>query len=95
MIWLQAMIDISIFQKSFPNITSEDMKQFLILGMTILGIIAIFPLFGGILSLKKKLWGIALASSIFGLSGALAMVIPGILSFIAMILLIISRNEFQ
>ena len=92
---LTSIIDISIIQESLPNVTPDDIKQVIVLCWTVIGIVAIFTLLGGILSLKKKLWGIALVGSIFGLSGVFAMFIPGILSCIAMILLIKSRKEFQ
>ena len=90
-----SMMDISYLQNINPDITLESVRQTLILCGTILSIVAIFPILGGILSLKKKLWGIALACSIIGLFSLGMLFMSSVLSLIAMIMLIISRKEFQ
>lgn len=90
-----SMMDISYFQSIDPDITIEDIKETLVLCGTIFSIVAIFPILGGILSLKRKLWGVSIACSVIGLFSMGILFMSSILSFIALILLIISRQEFQ
>ena len=90
-----SMMDISQLQQMDPSITAESIKNTLVLCGTVLVVISVFPILGGILSLKKKSWGLVVAFSIFGLFTLGMMFISTILSFVAMILLIMSRKEFQ
>jgi len=88
-------LDITYLQSIDPNITSEDIKQALVICGTIFSIVAIFPLLGGFLSLKKKLWGIAVACSIIGLFSLGFLFTSSVLSLVGLILLIFSKQEFQ
>jgi hypothetical protein len=58
-------------------------------------IIAVFPILGGILSIKRKMWGFVLASGIIGLLTIVPSVVSGILSLVAIVMVVISRKEFQ
>ena len=63
---------------------------------SIIGIIlSIFPILGGILSLKRKNWGIVIVLSIIGLFTIGPVLLSSILSLIALILVALSKNEFQ
>jgi len=92
---IENMIDISQFQEIDPSFTIEDFKGILNTCALIGMVVSAFPILGGILSIKRKLWGIALTSSIIGLTMFIPSIIGGILSLVAMILLILSRNEFN
>ena len=91
---LESLIDISQFEGLDPSINTEQIVGFLNTCAIIGCIIAIFPILGGILSLKRKLWGIALACSIIGLFSLGMLFSSSGLSLISMILLIVSRKEF-
>ena len=92
---IEKFIDISQFQQFNPSITIEEIKGFLTTCSTVGIIIAIFPILGGILSLKKKSWTIAITGSLIGLLTFIPSIFGGVLSFIGLILLILSRKEFQ
>ena len=83
------------FQQSGVEITIEQIQD--ILGIcAIIGIIlSIFPLLGGILSIKRKMWGFTIIMSIIGLFTIGPFLLSSILSFIALILIALSKNEFQ
>lgn len=85
----------SQFQQINPDITSEEVLGFLKTCATIGIIISIFPFLGGILAIKRKLFGIAVACSIIGLFSLGMLFSSSIFSFIALILLILSRKEFK
>ena len=84
-------IDISYLQSIDPNITEDYLRQVLVLCGTIFAVIAIFPLIGGILSLKKKLWVIAFVCSIIGLFSMGILFTSSILSLVALFLLAFSK----
>ena len=95
-------IDISItsdvleqFQQIDSSFTIEDVKGFMTTCAIIGMVISVFPILGGILSIKRKLWGVALAGSIIGLTMFIPSIIGGVLSLVAMIMLIYSRKEFK
>ena len=92
---LESVIDISQFKQIDPSITPEKIIAFLDTCAIIGCIIAVFPILGAFFALKRKLWGIALTCSIIGLFSLGILFTSSGLSFIAMILLIISRKEFQ
>lgn len=92
---LESMIDISQIQQIYPTITSEQIVGFLNTCAVIGCIIAIFPILGGILAIKRKLWGIALACSIIGLLSLGMLFTSSGLSLIALILLIVSKKDFK
>ncbi len=88
---LENVSNLSQIQEIDPSFTIQDLKSFMSACALIGIVLSVFPLLGGILSISKKLWGIALASSIIGLFT----VFGSIPSLIAMILLIISRQNFK
>jgi len=90
-----SMIDMSVLQELDPTITLEQIQELLVICGTIGCILAIFSILGGILALKRKLWGIALAGGIVGLFTIGPIFISSILALISIILVIISRKEFQ
>lgn len=89
-----SMMDISYLQSLDPNITIETIKETLVLCGTIFAVIAIFPILGGVLALKKKLWGVVLACSIIGLFSIGIMFSSSILCIIALLLIATSKKEF-
>ena len=82
-------------QQSGVDITIEQIQE--ILGIcAIIGIIlSIFPLLGGILSIKRKMWIFTIVMCIIGLFTIGPMLLSSILSFIALILVVLSKDEFQ
>ena len=92
---LESFVDINQFKSIDPNITMEQVKGFFNLCSGIFIVISIFPILGGILSFRKKLWGIALACSIVGLLSIGPVFISSILCLIALIFVAISKQEFQ
>lgn len=84
-----------IYDNINTNMTQEQIKQ----GLSICGsigiILSIFPILGGILVLKRKFWIISIFCSIIGLFMFWDLFISSILSFIALIILIIYKKDFQ
>lgn len=90
---IEKTVDISQFQQIDSDITAEYILG-LLRACAIFGIIlSIFPILGGILAIKRKLFGISVACSIIGLF-SFGMFISSIFSLIALILLIIVRKEY-
>ena len=96
------LIDTSIIESSMisvqevdPSITPEMIRSILVVCGTILSIIAIFPLLGGIFALKRKMWGIAVAGSIIGIFSIGPIFASSVMSLVALILLFKSKNEFS
>ncbi|UCF50594.1 MAG: hypothetical protein JSU91_03695 [Thermoplasmatales archaeon] len=92
---LGSFMDISQIQELNPSITYEQLLG-LLKTCAIIGIIvSIFPILGGLLAIQKKLYYIALATSIIGLFSIGFMFTSSILSLIGLILLIMSKQSFQ
>jgi len=92
---LESYIDISQLQQLDPNITIDQIVEILNTCAVIGCVLSIFPILGGILAIKKKLWGISLVGSIIGILTLGIFFTSSILSIISLILLIISKKEFQ
>ena len=92
---LSSYYDLSQLQQVYPNITTEQFLGFLKTCAVIGIVISIFPILGGVLAIKRKMWGISVASSIIGLFSIGILFTSSILSFIAIIILFISKKEFQ
>ncbi|MDH7507189.1 MAG: hypothetical protein QHH15_05325 [Candidatus Thermoplasmatota archaeon] len=92
---LNIYYDISQLQQIYPNITIEQFLDFLKACASIGIVISIFPILGGILALKRKMWGISVTCSIIGLISIGILFTSSIFSFIAIIILFISKKEFQ
>ena len=86
---------ISQFQQILPSITSEQVLNYVQTCNIIFCVIAVFPILGGLLALKKKMWGISLAGSIIGLFSIGFLFTSSVLSLVGLILLIFSKKEFQ
>jgi len=70
-------------------------EQYIIFG-TIGCILSIFPILAGILSIKRKLWTITFIGAGIGLFTILTpLIISGILASIGLILIVISKKDFQ
>jgi hypothetical protein len=82
-------------QETVPSYTIDDLKNFISVCSSIGIVVSIFPILGGILSIKKKLWGISLTSSIFGFVVIIPFIFLIFIPLISMILLIISRRYFK
>lgn len=100
MTWIAALfmggtaIDPSLLQTQDMPFTVEQLQTMIQICATIGIILSIFPILGGILSIKKTLWGGALACSIIGLFCIGPVFISSIISLIALILLVMSKNQF-
>lgn len=92
---LGSYYDLSQLQQVYPNITAEQFLGFLKTCAVVGLIISIFQILGGILAIKRKMWGISVACSIIGLFSIGILFTSSILSFIAIIILFISKKEFQ
>ena len=88
-------INISQFTEIDPNITLDNVIGLMNICLSISMVISIFPILGGILCFRKKLWGICLNCAIIGIFTIWPVIIPGILSIIAIVLLYLSRKEFH
>ena len=88
-------INISQFTEIDPNITLDNVIGLMNICLSISMVISIFPILGGILCFRKKLWGICLTCAIIGIFTIWPVIIPGILSIIAIVLLYLSRKEFH
>ncbi len=82
-------------QQSGVEITLEQIQYYLSICSTIGIILSIFPLLGGVLSIKRKMWGFTIIMSIIGLFTIGPFLLSSILAFIALILLALSKNEFK
>lgn len=91
----------SQFAQFNTTITLDQFKQSLTLCETMGIIIVIFSLLGGILSLKRKIWGLALIAavpqSLLGIivPGFSFLFVSGLLSLLGLLLIAFSRKEFQ
>ena len=91
----EQFINISQFTEIDPDITIDDVIGFMNICLSIAMVISIFPILGGVLCFRKKLWGLCLTCAIIGVFTIWLAVIPGILSIIAAVLLYLSRKEFH
>ena len=82
-------------QQSGVEITIEQIVAFLGVCAIIGIIISIFPILGGIISIKRKMWGFTIVMSIIGLFTIGPFLLSSILSLIALILIALSKKEFQ
>ena len=92
---LNTYYDISQLQQIYPNITYEQFLNFLKTCATIGLIVSVFPILGGILAIKRKMWGISIACSFIGLLSIGIYFTSSLFSFIGIIVLFISKKEFQ
>jgi hypothetical protein len=97
--WASALaLDISMIQNVLPAdspITAEQIQQFLSICGLIGAVLSIFTLAGGIVAIRRKAWGLAVIGGILGLFTIGPMLLGSILSLIGLIIIIISRSDFQ
>lgn len=92
---LESIIDTSQFEQLNVELSTDQIIGFLNTCAIIGIVISIFTILGGILAIKRKLWGIALVGSIIGLFSLGMLLTSSGLSLISLILLIVSRKEFE
>ena len=91
---LEQLINTTQLQQYAEYITTQQLKNIYNICGSIGFAIAIFSIFGGILAIRKKMFLVVLIAGFLGLF-TLLYVLPGIITIIAIILLIVSRKEFQ
>ncbi len=83
------------------NMTQEQLKQGFVICGAVGCIMAVLSILGGILALKRKIWGLALVASIpqslFGIivPGFSLLFASGIMALVGLLLIVFSRREFQ
>ena len=82
-------------QQVSSTISAEQIFSFLRICAIVGCIFSIFAILAGVFSLRRKMWGIVVVGSILGLFTIGPAFISSILSFIGLILVVISRKEFQ
>jgi len=83
------------------NMTQEQLKQGFVICGTVGCIMAVLSILGGVLALKRKIWGLALVVSIP--QSLLGIIVPGfsllfmsgIMALVGLLLIAFSRREFQ
>ena len=103
-----ASMDISIIETTimpaFDNLPSEydsiafnsnDIKDIFVICGSVSFFLSIFTVLGGIMAIKKQMWGLALTGGILGLFTIGPLFASSILSLIGLILVFISKKEFQ
>lgn len=88
-------IDPSIIQQQGVNITIQQIEMIINTCATIAVILTIFPILGGFFSIKRNKWALSLLGSILGLFIIGPIFISSILSLISLILIILSKEEFN
>jgi hypothetical protein len=81
--------------------TQEQLKQGFFICGTVGCIMAVLSILGGVLALKRKIWGLALVASIP--QSLLGIIVPslsllfvsGIMALVGLFLIAFSRREFQ
>ena len=76
-------------------LSAESIKELFVICGTVGFFLSVFAILGGIMSVRRQLWGLVLAGGILGLFTIGPVFISSILSLIAIILVAISRKEFQ
>jgi len=92
---LESLYNISQLKQIDPTMTASKLLGFLSTCAIVGCVIAVFQILGGVLALKRKMWGISVACSIIGLFSMGILFTSSILSLISMIILFISKTEFQ
>jgi hypothetical protein len=97
--WASALaLDISMIQNVLPPefpYSAEQLQSLLAICGIIGAILSIITLAGGIVAIRRKAWGLAVIGGILGLFTIGLMFLGSILSLIGLIILIISRSDFQ
>jgi uncharacterized membrane protein len=91
-------VDSSMLQSVIPAdspISLEQLQSILVTCGIIGCILSIFALVGGIVAVKRKAWGLAVVGGILGLFTIGPFFLASIIAVIGLILVIISRKDFQ
>jgi hypothetical protein len=83
------------YNASDLGLSFDFMQTFFYICAIVIIVLALFALLGGIMSIRKKMWGLALAGSILGLFTIGPLFLSSILALIALIFIVISRDQFE
>jgi len=92
-----AMLPDSYYLSVFAdyNFSISEIKTFINICISIFIVLSVLSILGGLLCFKRKMWGFALGFSILGLFTIGPLFISSVLALIAVILLFLSKEEFQ
>ena len=92
-----SLIDLEIYEEMNITITPEQIESYLAICGTVTIILSIFTLIGGITALKRKMVVLTILGGVFGIIAIapLLIFIPNVISFIGLIMVVISRKEFR
>lgn len=97
--WASALaIDQSMIQTVLPPespITADQLQSVLTTCGIIGAALSIFTVAGGIVALRRKAWGLAVIGGILGLFTIGPLLLGSIISLIGLIIIAISRSDFQ
>lgn len=97
--WSSALaLDQSMIENVLPAnapITAEQLQSFLTTCGIIGCILSVFTLAGGIVAVKRKAWGLAVIGGILGLFTIGPVLVGSIIALIGLILIAMSRKDFQ
>ena len=97
--WASALaVDPSMIQSFLPTnspITAAQLQSTLLICGIIGSILSIIALAGGIVALRRRGWGLAMIGSVLGLFTIGPFFLASALALIGLILLVISRKDFQ
>jgi hypothetical protein len=97
--WTSALaLDSSMLQSVLPPdapITIEQLQSILVTCGIIGCILSILALTGGIVAVKRKAWGLAIVGGMLGLFTIGPFFVGSVMSLIGLILVAISRKDFQ
>lgn len=91
--FVDAESQISLFIENL-DMTIDEARNILTICGSVGIILSIISILGGILSYKRKKWGIAISCGIIGIFAIGDLFISSVLCFIAILLLTISKDEF-
>jgi hypothetical protein len=99
--WLSiATLDPSIVETLIDNqydpitLTAESLKDTFVVCGAIGFLFGVFMILAGIMILRRQLWGMGIAASVIGLFTIGPIFLSSIMSFLALIFLVYSKNEF-
>ncbi|HER45615.1 MAG TPA: DUF4064 domain-containing protein [Thermoplasmatales archaeon] len=97
--WSSALaLDSSMIESVLPAdapVTVEQLQSLLTICGIIGCILSVFTLAGGIVALKRKAWGLAVVGGILGLFTIGPFLVASIIALIGLLLVIVSRKDFQ
>ena len=97
--WASALaVDMSMIQGLLPPdspFTANQLQSMISICGIIGSILSIIALAGGIVALRRRGWELAMIGSVLGLFTIGPLFLASILALISLLLLIVSRNEFQ